>query len=54
MDEKLRASHCRRSTLDTTAALERAISFYRSHGYAATGKQSDLFGMPLFEYSKQL
>jgi ribosomal protein S18 acetylase RimI-like enzyme len=51
---ELRAHHCRRSTLDTTAPLERAPWFYRSNGYAATGKQSNFFGMPLFEYSKQL
>jgi GNAT superfamily N-acetyltransferase len=51
---ELGANHCRRSTLDTTAALERAISFYRSHGYAASGRQSDFFGMTLLEYSKQL
>ena len=50
----LRANHCRHCTLDTTAVLQSAISFYRSHGYAATGKQSDFFGMSLFEYSKQL
>ena len=51
---ELRANRCRRSTLDTAAPLERAISFYRSHGYSATGRQSDFFGMPLFEYSKPL
>jgi ribosomal protein S18 acetylase RimI-like enzyme len=51
---ELRASRCRRCTLNTTAPLQRAISFYRSNGYRATEKQDDFFGMPLFEYSKQL
>ena len=51
---ELRAKHCRRCTLDTTAVLQPAIRFYRSHGYAATGKQSDFFGMYLFEYAKPL
>lgn len=51
---ELRAKHCRRCTLDTTAPLHRATSFYRRNGYTPTGKQSDFFGMPLFEYSKQL
>ena len=51
---ELRANHCRRCTLETTAVLQPAISFYRSHGYAATGKRSDFFGMYLFEYAKPL
>jgi len=51
---QLRAQNCTRVTLDTTAPLLRAISFYERNGYAATGKESDFFGMPLFEYAKRL
>ena len=51
---QLRAQNCRRVTLDTTAPLLHAISFYELNGYAATGKEVDFFGMPLFEYAKNL
>jgi GNAT superfamily N-acetyltransferase len=50
----LRLRNCRRVTLDTTAPLRRAISFYERYGYAATGRKIDFFGMPLFEYAKRL
>ena len=43
-----------RVTLDTTAPLRRAIRFYERHGYRATGKIGDHFGMPLYEYAKPL
>jgi ribosomal protein S18 acetylase RimI-like enzyme len=45
---------CRRVTLDTTQPLERAIRFYEKHGFTATGRVFDFFGMPLYEYSKSL
>ena len=45
---------CARVTLDTTAPLERAIRFYEKHGYRATGRVTDFFGMPLYEYAKNL
>src|SRR5207253_8583069 len=45
---------CTRVTLDTTAPLERAIRFYGKHGYRASGKVGDFFGMPLYEYVKDL
>lgn len=45
---------CRRMTLDTTQPLQRAISFYQRHGYRASGKVRDFFGMPLYEYVKEL
>jgi GNAT superfamily N-acetyltransferase len=45
---------CRRVTLDTTAPLTRAIAFYRKHGYAPTGRVQDFYGMPLYEYAKDL
>jgi ribosomal protein S18 acetylase RimI-like enzyme len=50
----LRLRSCRRVTLDTTAPLLRAISFYERNGYAATGREIDFFGTPLFEYAKHL
>jgi ribosomal protein S18 acetylase RimI-like enzyme len=45
---------CRRVTLDTTAPLTRAIAFYRRHGYTPTGRVQDFFGMPLYEYAKEM
>lgn len=46
------ARGCSRVTLDTTAPLERAIRFYEKNGFQATGKVTDFFGMPLYEYAK--
>ena len=45
---------CKRITLDTTAPLERAKRFYTRNGYEPTGVIRDFFGMPLFEYAKDL
>jgi ribosomal protein S18 acetylase RimI-like enzyme len=53
-EAELRSRHCRRVTLDTTAPLKRAMRFYEKHGYRRSGKVSDFFGMPLFEYHKPL
>jgi len=53
-ESELRTLGCRRVTLDTTEPLQRAISFYKKNGYQATGKVSDFFAMPLFEYAKDL
>ena len=50
----LRDRGCTRITLDTTEPLQRAIRFYEKHGYRATGKVGDHFGMPLYEYAKTL
>lgn len=50
----LRDRGCTRITLDTTQPLQRAIRFYEKHGYRATGKVGDHFGMPLYEYAKAL
>ena len=52
-EEHLRAAGCKRASLDTTAPLERAIRFYTNHGYRASGKVGDFFGMPLYEYVKE-
>jgi len=52
-ESDLRERNCSRCTLDTTPQLRDAIRFYESNGYIATGK-SDLFGVPLIDYVKQL
>jgi ribosomal protein S18 acetylase RimI-like enzyme len=52
-ESELRERNCSRCTLDTTLQLTDAIRFYESNGYVATGK-SDLFGVPLIDYVKQL
>jgi len=46
------AAGCVRITLDTTAPLSRAIRFYEKHGFQPSGKVTDFFGMPLYEYVK--
>ena len=53
-ESELAGLGCTRVTLDTTLPLQRAIRFYQRCGYAATGRVSDFFGMPLFEYAKEL
>lgn len=53
-ENELREKHCKRVTLDTTAPLKRAITFYERNGYRASGKIGNFFGMELFEYVKQL
>lgn len=53
-EQVIREHGCSRVTLDTTAPLQRAIQFYGKHGYAATGRVGDFFGMPLYEYAKLL
>jgi GNAT superfamily N-acetyltransferase len=50
----LRSQRCTRVTLDTTAPLQRAIRFYERNGYRASGRVIDFFGMPLYEYVKDL
>jgi GNAT superfamily N-acetyltransferase len=53
-ERNLRHRRYTRVTLDTTAPLERAINFYERHGYEASGQVTDFFGMPLYEYVKEL
>jgi ribosomal protein S18 acetylase RimI-like enzyme len=48
----LRARGCKFVTLDTTAALPRAIRFYEKHGYVRSRKVADYHGMPLLEFVK--
>jgi GNAT superfamily N-acetyltransferase len=51
---EMRAWDCRRVTLDTTQPLQRAIHFYERNGYRPTGVVADFFGMPLYQYRKEL
>ncbi len=53
-ESELRALGCSRITLDTTAPLQRAIRFYEKNGFRRSGVVGDFFGMPLFEYVKEL
>jgi ribosomal protein S18 acetylase RimI-like enzyme len=53
-EAELMASGCAYVTLGTTEPLMRAIRFYEKHGFSATGRVSDFFGMRLYEYSKSL
>lgn len=52
--DELRKAGCSVATLDTTEPLHRAVRFYEKHGFQCTGRITDFFGMPLFEYRKQL
>jgi ribosomal protein S18 acetylase RimI-like enzyme len=45
---------CVRITLDTTVPLQRAIRFYQRNGFVPSGRITDFFGMPLYEYVKPL
>ena len=53
-EAELAARGCSRVTLDTTGPLQRAMRFYEKHGYIATGRTTDFFGMTLHEYVKEL
>jgi ribosomal protein S18 acetylase RimI-like enzyme len=53
-ETELRRQNCTRITLDTTAPLGRARRFYEKFGFHRSGKTSDFFGMPLFEFQKYL
>ena len=44
---------CAIVSLDTTAPLRRAMAFYKKHGYRRTGRVTDFFGMPLYEFAKR-
>lgn len=54
VEAELRREQCSRISLDTTQPLRRAISFYKRNGFQPSGRVSDFFGMPLFEYIKEL
>ena len=53
-EAELKSLRCRRITLNTTEPLLRAIQLYETHGYSASGRVQDFFGMPLYEYRKLL
>jgi predicted N-acetyltransferase YhbS len=53
-EAELRKSRCKCVTLDTTEPLTRAVRFYEKHGFSASGRVSDFFGMQLYEYTKTL
>jgi len=54
VENHLRSLGCSRISLDTTEPLKRATRFYEKHGFHSSGKVSEFFGMPIFEYVKQL
>jgi GNAT superfamily N-acetyltransferase len=51
---EMRNQGCERVTLDTTQPLARAMRFYARHGFRLSGRVSDFFGMPLYEWVKFL
>ncbi|HEX5272129.1 MAG TPA: GNAT family N-acetyltransferase, partial [Gemmataceae bacterium] len=53
-ESELRRGECDRASLDTTRPLARAVRFYEGHGFRASGRVSDFFGMELVEYVKAL
>jgi GNAT superfamily N-acetyltransferase len=53
-ESEFRGRKCKRITLDTTEPLQRAIRFYQGNGFQPSGRVGDFFGMPLFEYVKEL
>jgi ribosomal protein S18 acetylase RimI-like enzyme len=53
-ESELRRAGCSRISLSTTRHLGRAIRFYEAHGFRASGRVSDFFGMELIEYVKTL
>jgi N-acetylglutamate synthase-like GNAT family acetyltransferase len=54
VESELRGLGCSRITLDTTEPLLQAMRFYEKNGFRRSGKITDFFGMPLFEYVKTL
>jgi ribosomal protein S18 acetylase RimI-like enzyme len=53
-EAELRKRGRKRVSLDTTEPLRHAVSFYERNGFCPTGRVGDFFGMPLFEYVKEL
>jgi GNAT superfamily N-acetyltransferase len=53
-EAELKKNGCGYVSLDTTVPLIRAVRFYSRNGYSASGKMTDFFGMPLYEYRKLL
>lgn len=53
-ESDLRKLRCHIMTLSTTKPLQRAIRFYESNGFRATGEVSLFFGMDLLSYRKDI
>ena len=53
-ERELRLRKCSRITLHTSQPLLRAIRFYERTGFRPSGRIDNFFGMPLFEYVKNL
>jgi ribosomal protein S18 acetylase RimI-like enzyme len=53
IEKVLFSEGCQRISLDTTAPLQRAMSFYKKHGYRLTGRLIPYFGMELIEHVKE-
>jgi GNAT superfamily N-acetyltransferase len=53
-EAELKKNACGCVTLDTMAPLIRAVRFYAKNGYSVSGRVTDFFGMPLYEYRKLL
>lgn len=53
-EAELQRYGCNRISLDTTEPLAAARRFYEKNGFRQSGKMTDFFGMPLFEYVKDL
>jgi N-acetylglutamate synthase-like GNAT family acetyltransferase len=53
-EQESRDAGCSAITLDSTEPLKRAMRFYEKHGFRATGRVGEFFGMPLFEYRKHI
>jgi GNAT superfamily N-acetyltransferase len=51
---RLAQAYCKRIRHYTTQPLKHAIQFYLRNGYLPSGKVTDFFGTPLFEYVKIL
>lgn len=53
-EAEIRENKCACILLDSTKPLQRAMQFYERHGYSASGRVRDFFGMQLFEFSKSI
>jgi GNAT superfamily N-acetyltransferase len=51
-EAEIRNQSSERVTIDTTEPLARAMRFYARHGFTLSGRVSDFFGMPLYEWVK--
>lgn len=54
VESELRDQGCSYITLETTEPLQSAMRFYEKNGFRRSGKITDFYGMPLFEYVKTL